>query len=516
MIRSQRPQLLAVWLAASFSMVARAQPYLAFQDVPIISTQSEPVFRDLFSRGHCGTVRAIMLGDSQETCPAGLGAIYMPRLNYELFLRYGNVPETPLSGPRAHNGGAPWADFLIRNSNAGPGLTTSRLNPQALPPLLAAGKSSAVNGNNVNGNQWYGGLYLLQHDAAHVDPGTLLAGMAEYFKRGDGVYMDILAATNVSSGEISVRVTPNTVSSPSYYQPTINSFMLDLDLEQETPAIRRARIGPLSFGGRPFMQVELSGSDPGKFTDIIGARFVSSVDDRGWAISSFASGGYQTQFILESHGQCGHILAALEPNVAFLAFGANDFGLGQTPEQFHQNTLALIAFLRANIGESLPIILLADADRSFDGLPATRGDNLDLQSGVLHAIAQSIPGVCAVNSRLLTHQQGWTRSGDLATFMADGVHYTPFGARFKAALEIEALYTTFDNRCHADLDDGSGQANPDCHVDIADLLFFLHGFEAGDFACDLDNDGDAAIATPDGSVDIGDLLFFLGRFEGGC
>ena len=38
MLRSRRPQLLAAWLAASLSMLARAETYRPFHYIPTITT----------------------------------------------------------------------------------------------------------------------------------------------------------------------------------------------------------------------------------------------------------------------------------------------------------------------------------------------------------------------------------------------------------------------------------------------------------------------------------------------
>ncbi len=141
---------------------------------------------------------------------------------------------------------------------------------------------------------------------------------------------------------------------------------------------------------------------------------------------------------------------------------------------------------------------------------------MDQLPGVLHDIATNLANVCSVNSRLLTHQYGWARQGNLAAFLADNVHYNPVGARLKAQLEIDALYSTFGTRCYADIDDGSGSATPDCGVDINDLLFFLSAFEQGTDSADLDDDGDPSSSNPDDAVDINDLLFFIAHFESGC
>ncbi len=68
--------------------------------------------------------------------------------------------------------------------------------------------------------------------------------------------------------------------------------------------------------------------------------------------------------------------------------------------------------------------------------------------------------------------------------------------------------------CIADVDDGTGTGTPDGGVDIADLLYYLSLFEAGNLDADVD-DG-TGTGTPDNGVDISDLLYFLVRFGAGC
>ncbi len=71
-----------------------------------------------------------------------------------------------------------------------------------------------------------------------------------------------------------------------------------------------------------------------------------------------------------------------------------------------------------------------------------------------------------------------------------------------------------DDRCVADVDDGSATGTPDSGVTLDDLLFYLTRFAGGAACADID-DG-SGTGTPDGGVTIDDLLYFLTRFEGGC
>jgi hypothetical protein len=81
----------------------------------------------------------------------------------------------------------------------------------------------------------------------------------------------------------------------------------------------------------------------------------------------------------------------------------------------------------------------------------------------------------------------------------------------------ESFVLTLPPLCPADLDNDGDASNgglPDFAVTIADLLYFLTRFEAGDPRVDLD-DGNAS-GTPDQAVDINDLRYFLVHFEEGC
>ncbi len=68
--------------------------------------------------------------------------------------------------------------------------------------------------------------------------------------------------------------------------------------------------------------------------------------------------------------------------------------------------------------------------------------------------------------------------------------------------------------CEADMDDGTLLGRPDGGVDVSDLLFFLHAYQAGDLRADLD-DG-SGLGNRDDAVTIADLLHFLVLYGNGC
>ncbi len=426
---------------------ASAQPFL---DVPYITTQSPDVFRDVFARARCGTVRILILGDSQETSPAGAGAVYIPRVKYEFWSRIGNTPESAWMQLRISTGsGAPYADFVWRGGHILQGVTESRLPASAFPPGHVGAKTSTTNGSNINANQVYGNLLLLQHDCANVHPGTNMRGLHSFVDSAARIGLDVMAASNPSSGEVRVRVTPSPTSGTGFFFPTTAVFDTSMGLERPEVEIVTQRVGPLPMGAGQYMQVELSGTDPAKFTDLVSARYVNMDDPRGFGITSLSLGGYKALDIEYYHADCGPVLRAMEPDLVMLCYGANDASSHTpppdatpiTPARYRADLESLIAFVRSHTRADLPVILVSDPARM--NLPnQTAGENLDAQPGVHAAMALADPLVCALNSRRLTHEAGWTPTGG-APYLADGVHYSPLGARLKAALEAQALFDAF-------------------------------------------------------------------------
>lgn len=436
--RIMHPRLFAFASSSALAMACAAQSH--FEQVPEVYTQSPGVFRELLMRARCSTVNAIMLGDSQETSPGGRGLIYIPRLQAEFWNHYGNAPATAWIPMGRSTGGVPPADWLVRTSIAAPGVSASRLPFAFLPPDANAITTSTTLGNNANNNQRYGNLVGLQHDCANVDAGAGLAGLAEYFTRSNQIALDIMAATNASSGEVRIRVTPAPTSTPNYFVPTIATYTTTMQLEQAgEPELRTERVGPFTtWNAAGYLQVEISGSDPSKLTDVVAARFVDLADPRGWSITSLSAGGYRATTVLANHSASGPYLAMLDPDVAILTYGANESGNSVTPAQYRAGIESLIAFVRASTRADLPIVLIADPYRA--GIPSPMADNLDRYPGACYEIAQSDPLVLALNSRRVLDAQGWNAAG-FATFLSDGVHYTPAGAIAKAAADASLLFS---------------------------------------------------------------------------
>ncbi|MFT3683485.1 MAG: hypothetical protein QM783_00940 [Phycisphaerales bacterium] len=71
-----------------------------FLSVPYVVTSEPAAFRGLFSNARFGPgIHALIIGDSQETCPLSYGVNYVPAFNAAWAQHYGVSPRTPLVQP---------------------------------------------------------------------------------------------------------------------------------------------------------------------------------------------------------------------------------------------------------------------------------------------------------------------------------------------------------------------------------------------------------------------------------
>lgn len=473
---------------------------LTWKDAPETHTLNPEIFRQLIQNSKNSTVHILVIGDSQETCPEGRGDVYIPSLNYELFLRAGNSPATPyVSVFGSYGGGQPHADYLVRGALAQPqSVTSSRLEASAILPGIFPGKSCLLNCNNANNNQCYGELLMLQTHADNIHPETKFANATTFFNSSGGVFLDLLCATNQLSGGVILKFSVNPSSFNNYYSPSIGIASGNENLSNAPNGVSRyvhEIFGPILYDTSKNLQVEIGGSSAVTPTDIVAARFLSAADIRGWAITDLSAGGYNSRTILDNHSNSFPMLSALRPDVIFLAYGANDSQIF-SPSDYSNNIETLISTIRVSIGYDIPIILIADVYR--ETLSAFQKNNIDSYPYVCYQLSSQLPNVMAMNSRKLTENIGW-REYTSSSFLADGVHYTPLGGRSKAQLEVASLYRNFD-MCPADY-------NGDGSLDFFDYDNFIYYFSVGSLRSDFNGDR---------SLDFFDYDDYVFAFEIGC
>jgi len=413
---------------------------LPFTQVEYTYTQSPAFFAALWAQARTRTVRIALLGDSQETSPGGKGDVYVPRMNYEAWLRYGNVPETFVASYHTYSGQTvPFANWLLSGVTAAPGASATRVAPERLlPGIVAAAHAAPAGAQSVNG-QWYGQLTILEHNARGINPDAEIPTNVEYFCLQGGVRAEIFVATHPQSGEILYRARP-VDQAPDYFAPPSIENVASLSLAQPSYAVTSVVTPILPLNGQRYLQLEVMGSTTSMLTDILGFRFISDQCPQGIVIQGLSDGGLSVNNFVDRYGEAGDLFRAMGFAAVILHFGANDIGQGATAETYRSNTETLIARIRAWTRDAnFPVILMSDPYR--EGLTSAMEEEYALYPGAQRAIAAADPHVLVVNSRRLMDERGWraARPNRLAELLEDGVHYTPRGAIELAEAEMRAL-----------------------------------------------------------------------------
>lgn len=412
---------------------------LPFDQVEPSFTRSAALFSGLWTQARTRTVRIAMLGDSQETSPEGKGEVYVPRLQYEAWKRYQNVPETVVAGYQSFGGGTPYGDWLLRGATARPGASPTRIPTERLLPGIPAAAHAAPAGPQSVSGQQYGQLMVLEPDARSLNPAAEIPTTNQYFCTQGSVRAEVFAATHPQSGGILYKARPSDLV-PSYSATATIEETAPVSLVDATFIVKSFTTVPLPFNGKPHLQLELLGNTNSALTDIIGARFRSDQCPHGLVIQDLGAGGLSTREFLNAYKASGFLFRAMGFDTAILHFGANDAGEGSTAEAFRQDTERLIARIRSWSGKpDFPIILMSDPYRK--GLTAMQEGEYTKYVGAQRAIAASDPNVLVINSRRLMDERGWKASqpNRLSDVLLDDVHYTPRGAIELAEEEMKAL-----------------------------------------------------------------------------
>lgn len=411
---------------------------LNFSQVPYVYAQDISKFTGLVNRAQNETIRLAMFGDSQETSIGGAGSIYVPRLNYEGWKVFGNVPETFVASYGSYGAsGTPYGDWLITGSRAAPGASITRLqNDQILPGIVVGAHTLNVGNNNING-EWYGQLVQFRQNAVGIHPDASIPTDINYMCTD--IHAQVFAATNISSGNIQYYTKPyNSTGIGNFFASITNTVVVPMSLTSPVFAIKSAFTPTLGFNGQTYQQVELVGDSLNVLTDVVGIRFISNTCIKGLVIQSFAAGGYKAASIIEKHANAGEMFKAFNFHGALLHFGANDGSLGISANDHKIQVLALIVKIREWMGDNtFPIILVSDPYR--DRLTDTQQKEFDKYPGVYYIIAQKDANIAVLNSRRLMEDIGWKRDGSSSIYLADGVHYTPVGAKVLAEAEMRKL-----------------------------------------------------------------------------
>lgn len=383
------------------------QAQQTWDQVPLVYPESGSArrtdFDSVWRKARTSTVRLCVIGDSQETLGAS-GDIYLHYLQAAFGLLYGNIPETYFTGPTFAGGGAPAAQYIsCSNAQALPhGLDGSLIPPSIFPA--------------AHTSQTYGALFLLQHDQANSRRTANLQN-SRLFDVSGRIDLQVLAMRRLEpSGQVRVRIAPQSSPSASYFAPVIDTRDTS-DAELAAGGAIEPRLYTftnLPLAGQAYHQVYVKGSDPTLPTTIIGARFVNRTRPQGVAITSFSAGGYTAVRWLQNHSQTTDILRALQFDVFMICMGTNDaFGSGRNTMQFKADVLGLINIIRKASPNSR-IILRVDPL-----WPDQANANYDRYAGVSREIADSLPSIIVLNHRRGMHLLGHVAANESATGLVD-------------------------------------------------------------------------------------------------
>lgn len=412
-----------------------------YKNVPDVFVRVPSVFQSLWGSAKTKTVRIALFGDSQENGKRR-GEIYVLRLNYEMWKRFGNVPETPLAGYGSY--GAPperYGEWLLRGKTVRRlGGSPSRVPEEQRPPGVNPSAHSTKSYLLLNVNrQWFGQLTMLQQDASSANPAAEIPRDLDYFKTDGTVKAEIFAATNSSSGEVYYRARPTSSAEPSYWSGETTAGEMTLGLESKEFAVKSGTTAPLDYAGKKYMAVEIHGSNSDKLTDILGVRFLNETHPEGAVVTDLSRGGYTIKDFLDKHAAAGDLIRALDFHAAILHYGANDADT-MSAQDFKTYTETMIALIRSWSGKpDLAVILLGDPDRNE--LTAEQRAQFDQFPGAQYAIAQADKHVMFVNSRHVVEvaAKWYSGSPELGTLLVDFVHYTPKGAQVLAGAEVAKM-----------------------------------------------------------------------------
>jgi lysophospholipase L1-like esterase len=470
-------------------VLAEATPpplYAPADQVPWRYAHNLERFDRLMAEGHDRTVRLAIFGDSQETSPGGAGSVMIPRLGYEFYQRFGNVPETQVF-PHVSVGGVSGtrAEFLLQGGAPSPGPSVSRLASNQLLPGLdrARAHSTKAASRNING-QAYGQLTALRHDASRVSSGAMIPDGLLLFDPTGEVRAEIFAATHPDSGEVFYRARPFD-REPSYFGPTSLSGEMQLGLQDTHFEVRSGLTEPLPYSGHTYMAVEVHGTDDTRLTDILGLRFRNVDRPEGVVVTDLSAGGYQASSFLKNHDDAGAYYRALGLDAAVITLGANDIAQGVELQTYEANLLAIIARLRSWTHDpDYPVFLVSDPPQAFSD--PVLYDRADRVPGVHLRIAEHDPNVMSINLYGALKEARWGHDSPFfGVFHADDVHYTPAGARQVAS----ALAAGLMGEPWSFVTEQPGDYDFNGVVDERDLPLLLDLYQHGVTAADLDQSG---------------------------
>lgn len=379
-------------------------PYQSYLQVPTAYTPCPDAFQAVLKKAGRNIIKIAVIGDSQETQYGGSGGIYMPSLNYEFALRYGNAPCSTIGngnyggyGTAGQELGCKW---LRTGRNPLSGGTAFMPSSKILPNL-------DVTAIQTNANYQSGKLIALNDkmSAAH----NPMHRYINFFDASQGVQLELFLGTRPDAAPITIGTAYNANWSHSFTLADAISNVnpglvapLSSTVKYRTPTLTGPTSAQYLYTGTRLTNAGTAA------VDLIDGRFYTAnpLKQYGVVVDNFGFGGYTAQAWYDAFKGAGDMLREVGPyDMVILHFGAND-SIG-TAAAHEAGLRALISFARESLRDArIPIIICSDGYRQHSSTPIR--DVYQTFPGVGLSLAQELDNVMVINLQRMTEQAGIT------------------------------------------------------------------------------------------------------------
>lgn len=386
-------------------------------------------------------VRIAIDGDSRSTAPGGFGNQVVAMLVYESWKVFGNIPASQILKV-ANSSGAIGA--------ASTGATTSGTNAigDALANRFPYSADPANNSRRASNS--YGFLQNMNHRLDGVDAALTEIDRTsiEYINRTGLRWNAMIPYVSTQGANLQVNFLRNTTGATSYFGGSLGATqVVNIAAAQSASNDWLNLSGPFNWGGFTPNSGNLSSlyglmelrSNSGTEMVEVGPAWFTSSDTRGFEWHSFSEGGKKMPDQQVDRPNSGPFATRFDPDIWYIALGANDTGQGVTAAQFSADAQAKINW-RLSMNPGAICVLIAD----YDTNSTTNGAEWANYADVLYSLSQvsANRSVFINRRRILEEATGGLfnrSSGSFGTYCPDGVHPSVTAARLIAKNDLAAL-----------------------------------------------------------------------------
>lgn len=390
-------------------------------------------------------VRCAIDGDSRMTVPGGAGQNAVDILAWESWKRFGNMPSSQLL--RVASAGSGGGNILASSASGAfsgthaPGDTATARFPYNAEPANDSRRASNDYGViwNLNHRWDYRQSTLTEIDVASI----------EYIQRSTVRWNTIMPHTLNQHNQLLVTFLQAANATTFYFGSALGSpQVVDASATVANDSAWSVFSGALNWGASTptpanlaslYGQITLK-SNSASIMSEVGPVWFSSPNTRGIEWHSLSAGGKKMADAQLERGSQGDFCTAFDPDIWWIACGANDSGNGVTANQFKADCASKIAWRKDHNPNAL-FVLVAEYDRT--AVTSTTEWNLYADKLYELAMDSANQAVFINRRRILEEVTGglWNASsGSILTYVPDGVHPSDTAARLIGKYDIDSLF----------------------------------------------------------------------------